>query len=114
MDGKVAFSSLQADLSKHVISTEVGTISDFVPGSCFAPTMLKYDPYVLRAANPGIDWAYFRFSTWTECVPVDIGDGKYEVVVLVRTRAWQGRSAPLNTPTAVASGLSLEPHQHQA
>ncbi|TFK81602.1 acetyl-CoA synthetase-like protein [Polyporus arcularius HHB13444] len=44
--------------------TEVGTITNFVP------------------ATLGMDWAYFRFTTWVDAVPVAQGDGKYEVVVL--------------------------------
>ncbi|RPD79527.1 acetyl-CoA synthetase-like protein [Lentinus tigrinus ALCF2SS1-7] len=44
--------------------TEVGTITNFVPESL------------------GMDWAYFRFTTWIDALQVDQGDGKYEIVVL--------------------------------
>ena len=31
-----------------------------------------------------MDWAYFKLSPWNQSVLVDAGEGKYEIVIMVR------------------------------
>ena len=37
-----------------------------------------------NTANPGMDWGYFSITPWIQSVVRDAGDGKFEIVVLVR------------------------------
>ena len=35
-------------------------------------------------ANPGMDYAYFSITPWLQTKLIDAGDGKYEIVIIVR------------------------------
>ena len=65
-----------------------------------------------ESAKPGMDYAYFTITPWIETIQMDAGDGKYEIVVLVRVR---NHDVPqLWTPTSfkVSAGVPFGGHQH--
>ena len=48
------------------------------------------------AAKPGMNWSWFSITPWIQTKQVDAGDGKFEIVVLVRNlRPFKSRESHL-------------------
>ena len=37
-------------------------------------------------ANLGMDWPYFSITPWTRSIQEDMGDGTFEIIILVSPR----------------------------
>lgn len=53
-------------------------------------------------ANPGMDYAYFSITPWLQTKLIDAGDGKYEIVIIVRL------TPPLRVPCDLTIHLVLQ------
>ena len=86
MDG-ACLCHLKTHSPLSVGSTEVGAVANVIPGAKrrFLWMTWRYNRD-FESAKPGMDYAYFTITPWIETIQMDAGDGKYEIVVLVRVR----------------------------
>ena len=67
-----------------VNSTETGTISARISGVWGDLDSARDLPLTWHTANPGMDWEYFRINPGVDTFMRPVGDGTFELFVLVR------------------------------
>ena len=67
-----------------VNSTETGTISARISGERDDLDSARDLPLTSHPANPGMDWEYFRINPGVDTFMRPVGDGTFELFVLVR------------------------------
>ena len=75
--------AIRSSLLHLLASTEVGAIADVIPGKILF-ALVTASQLTIGEANPGMDWRYFSVTRWVRSTAVEVDDGKFELVILVR------------------------------